>query len=34
MQPLWVQAFQALAVPVIAAAGAWVAVQQIVIALI
>jgi len=32
MLPLWVQALQALAVPVIAAVGAWVAVQQIVIA--
>ena len=32
MLPLWVQVLQALAVPVIAAVGAWVAVQQIVIA--
>ena len=32
MLPLWVQALQALAVPVIAAVGAWVAVQQMVIA--
>jgi len=33
MLPLWVQALQALAVPVIAAVGAWVAVQQMVIEL-
>jgi hypothetical protein len=32
MLPLWVKALQALAVPVIAAVGAWVAVQQMVIA--
>ena len=32
MLPLWVQALQALAVPVIAAVGTWVAVQQMVIA--
>jgi hypothetical protein len=32
MLPLWVQALQALAVPIIAAVGTWVAVQQMVIA--